>query len=127
MNTLNKKWKIGDKFKVRNNDLYPGIYKVDSVDSTHSYVTTDSNGHCFCFYDYEIEKIEESTDSQQEYQFFKLIIVNKNMPEYSVKIDGTKQAIDDFFFGTRLADFYVIKNDKLFMIETSKDLKKLYE
>lgn len=126
MSKLNEKWKIGDKFAVPdpiNGYEYPEIYKVELV--SEKYInTTDSTGDELAFYDYEIQKIEEPV---QEFSSEKLIIVNKKMPEYSVKINGTKEAVDDFFFGTRLADFYVIKNDKLIMIETSKDLKKLYE
>lgn len=115
-------FKIGDKFKVIREDFLPeyeGIYVVTNI-SSFMIITITKDGIEAGFYSDEIEKI---SDDQSE----KIIVVNKNSPEFSVKIDCTEKAVKEFFFGTRLSDFYVIKNEKLLIINTQEDIEKIFK
>lgn len=115
-------FKIGDKFKVTREDFLPnceGTYVV--IDKKcQVIITITKDGNEAGFYSDEIEKI---SDDQSE----KIIVVNKNSPEFSVKIDCTEKAVKEFFFGTRLSDFYVIKNQTLLVINTQEDIENIFK
>ncbi|HET8685603.1 MAG TPA: hypothetical protein VFM18_02925 [Methanosarcina sp.] len=122
--TTKTDWKIGDKFRVTDEDFkigYPNVYEATKFTKANDgvYCIVDDNVTVIFGFD-EIEKIEDKPVE-------KILVVNKSNPEFSVYVEKTEEAIKKFFFGTRLQDFYVIDSGKLIELETSKDIKKLFQ
>lgn len=121
-------WKIGDKFecivpKFRQIG-YTDTYVVTGLSTNGVYFQNHNKNEAFLNFS-EMKEVEDQPIIQDPVE--KILIVNKSMPEFSVYVEKTEDAIKKFFFGTRLTEFYVIDSGKLIELKTSNDIKKLFQ
>lgn len=130
-----KQWKFnaGDSIRITNYEgktenieysniqaMIGNVYVIDNIDEIGGYYRINSE----LFKENELE-LADSTVDQPVVE--KILIVNKVRPEYTTYIENTKDVVMKFFVGTRLFDFYVIKNGEMIELNSDKDVFALYE
>lgn len=128
----NLKFKVGDHVRITNYDgkvencatsfiesMIGNVYIINSIEGRYYRINSE------LFTDDELELVETKLDELVPVS--KILVVNKIRPEYSNYIECTKEAIEEFFLGTRIFDFYVIKDGKLLELKKTEDVIALYE
>lgn len=124
------KFKVGDSVRITNyngkteniecSNIQAMIGNVYVIDEIGGYYRINSE----LFKENELE-LADSTVDQPVVE--KILIVNKVRPEYTTYIENTKDVVMKFFVGTRLFDFYIIKNGEMIELNSDKDVFALYE
>lgn len=130
-----KQWKFnaGDSIRITNyvgktenieysniQAMIGNVYVIDNIDEIGGYYRINSE----LFKENELELVDSTVDQPV---VEKILIVNKVRPEYTTYIENTKDVVMKFFVGTRLFDFYVIKNGEMIELNSDKDVFALYE
>lgn len=130
---MENKFKAGDRVRVTNyggkteginysniQAMIGKVYTIDSVGNVYYYINSEP------FKEDEIELANEETRDKPRVAPSKVLIVDKVRPQYSTYVESSKEAIEKFFFGTRIFDFYIIKDGKLIELASQSDIEKLY-
>lgn len=131
---MSKKFKAGDQVRITNyggkieginrsriQAMIGKVYTIESVGNVYYYINSEP------FRENEIELVNEETRDKPRVVSSKVLIVDKVRPQYSTYVEASKEAIEKFFFGTRIFDFYVIKDGKLIDLASGNDVFALYK